>query len=80
MKKSDYWRTLSNILFQNALILVLIICFSRLTYAVTKLTDGYSTFELDYVSKTALVVLASALAGQIYCLKRGVKDDSDKDK
>lgn len=78
MKKNNFWRSLGNLLFQNALILILIFCFSQLTFAVTKLTGSYSNSEWHYVSPLALVVWAAALAGQIYCLIRDQNDHSDK--
>lgn len=75
--KKPFWRNLSDVLFQNALLIILIIYFTRITFAINKLTGTYYTSEMEYLSSLAVIVLIGTLIGQIYCLKRG--SDQDKD-
>lgn len=78
MKKTSFWRNLSDMLFQNAFLIILIIYLTRITFSINKLTSAYDPSELSYLSLLAVIVLAAAFLGQIFCLKRGADDEKQK--
>lgn len=80
MKKRTFWRNLSDVLFQNAFLIILIIYLTRITFSVNKLTSAYDPSEMSYLSPLAIIVLAAAFLGQLFCLKRGADEEREKNR
>lgn len=78
-KPKGYWDKVSKLLFQNAVLIIVIRYLAFFAWRFDWLATGSAWGEWKYLFGSAVIAWVVSVAGQVYCLKEWEKEQSRSD-